>query len=87
MKISAVDKRAFDSVMAHNALDASDIELCKDAYRRDPEAARRLYEALRAEIPWVEDALPWVKLSPPPFKTLGPKIQGIISANLSDLYE
>ena len=67
MKISPADKRNFDAVMAHNALDASEIELCKDAYRRDPEAAKRLYEALRAEIPMVEDAREWVKLSEPPF--------------------
>ena len=67
MKISPADKRAFDAVMAHNALDASEIELCKEAYRRDPEAAKRTYEALRAEIPRVEDAREWVKLSAPPF--------------------
>ena len=67
MKISPADKQNFDVVMAHNALDASEIELCKSAYRNDPEAAKRLYEALRAEIPRVADTLPWVKLSPPPF--------------------
>ena len=67
MKISPADKRNFDAVMAHNALDASEIEECRSAYIRDPEAAKRLYAALRAEIPRVEDTLPWVKLSPPPF--------------------
>ena len=68
MKISPADKQNFDSVMAHNALDASEIELCKEAYRRDPESAKRLYASLRAEIPRVEDTLPWVKLSEPPFE-------------------
>ena len=68
MKISPANKRAFDAVMSHNALDASEIELCKDAYRRDPESARALYNALAREIPVPADERQWVKLSPPPFK-------------------
>lgn len=68
MKISATDLAIFRLVCAHNALDASEIELAKDAYRRDPEAAKATYNALAREIPAPADERQWVKLSPPPFK-------------------
>lgn len=67
MKITADDLRTFNAVMAHNGLDASEIELCKEAYRADPEAARATYNALAGEIPAPPDAREWVKLSAPPF--------------------
>ncbi len=67
MKITAENLHIFNAVMAHNALDASEIELCKEAYRRDPEAARATYNALAREIPTPPDTRQWVKLSPPPF--------------------
>lgn len=66
MKISAADLATFNAVMAHNALDESEIELCKDAYRRDPEAGKALYSALAREIPAPADTRVWVSLSPPP---------------------
>lgn len=75
MKITPSDKRKriFDGIMAYYGLDESEIELCGVAYRRDPEAGRSLYAALRAEIALagteilIEDARQWVKLSSPPF--------------------
>ena len=63
MKILAADLATFRAVVAHNALDAAEIELCKDAYRRDPEGARATYNALAREIPGVLDSRQWVKLS------------------------
>jgi hypothetical protein len=46
VKISAADKRTFDTVMAHYGLDADEIELAREAYRNDPESARQTYQAL-----------------------------------------
>lgn len=71
MKISAADLATFRAVCAHNALDASEIELAKDAYRRDPEAAKATYNALARHIPAPPDTRQWVKLSPPPFVVKG----------------
>ena len=66
MKISLADKRAFESVMAHHGLDQDEIDLCKQAYRNDPEAGRITYTALATEIPKPVEALPWVAISMPP---------------------
>ena len=67
MKISHADKRNFETVTKHNGLDADEIELCKTAYRNDPEAGRITYAALSTEIPMPVEAMPWVAISPPPF--------------------
>ncbi len=73
MKITAADLATFNAVMAHNGLDASETELCKEAYRRNPEAARATYNALAGEmalgypVPKPADTREWVKLSQPPF--------------------
>lgn len=66
MKITPIDKRNFETVTKHNGLDAEEIELCKQAYRNDPETARTTYAALATEIPQPVDARVFVKLSPPP---------------------
>lgn len=63
MKISQTDKRTFESVMAHRGLDPDEIDLCKTAYRNDPEAGRITYAALATEIPKPVEALPWVAIS------------------------
>ena len=66
MKISPADKRNFEAVTKHHGLDADEIELCKAAYRADPEGGRITYAALAGEIPPPVDARVFVKLSPPP---------------------
>lgn len=67
MKITAADLAKFRAVCARNELDESEIEACRSAYRRDPEAGNALYNALAREIPASPDTRQWVKLSPPPF--------------------
>lgn len=67
MKISPIDKRNFEIVTKHNGLDVEEIDLCKQAYRADPEAGRITYGALATEIPAPADDRVFVKLSPPPF--------------------
>ena len=66
MKITPADKRNFETVTKHHGLDVDEIELCKQAYRADPEAGRITYAALAGEIPATIDRTVWVKLSPPP---------------------
>ena len=65
MKITAADRATFRAVCAHNALDESEIEACKSAYRNDPEAGKALYNALARDIPAPADTRQWVNLSPP----------------------
>lgn len=77
MKISAVDLRNFEAVISHYGFDKNkdkdreEIELMRDAYRRDPEAAKATYNALARHIPVPADTRQWVKLSPPPFVVKG----------------
>ena len=66
MNISPTDKRNFETVTKHHGLDADEIELCKTAYRADPESGRITYAALAAEIPAPIGTRVFVKLSPPP---------------------
>ena len=63
MKITAGERRTFESVMAHHGLDQDEIDLCKQAYRNDPEAGRITYAALATEIPLPVEALLWVVIS------------------------
>lgn len=63
MKITAGERRIFESVMSHLGLEAEEIELCKQAYRNDPEAGRITYAALATEIPLPVEALLWVAIS------------------------
>ena len=66
MKITAENLHIFNAVMIYCGLDAEEIDLCKQAYRADPEAGRITYAALATEIPPPADNRNWVKLSPPP---------------------
>lgn len=50
MKISRADKHIFDAVMAHYGFDPDEVEVCKAAYRTDPQSARQTYAALFREI-------------------------------------
>lgn len=51
MKITAAEKRNFETVTKHHGLDAEEIELCKQAYRDNPEANRIGYAAMAAGLP------------------------------------
>ena len=66
MKITHAEKRNFETVTKHYGLDADEVELCKQAYRADPEGGRITYAALATEIPAPIDTRVFVKLSPPP---------------------
>lgn len=66
MKITQIDKAAFDRVMAHHGFDPAEIEICKQAYRNDPESGRTTYASIAGALPEPADTRQWVKLSPPP---------------------
>lgn len=46
MKISATDHAIFRAVMTHFEFDPEEIESAKEAYRRDPDGGRGLYQAI-----------------------------------------
>ncbi|MFM7012039.1 MAG: hypothetical protein ACKO0Z_22370 [Betaproteobacteria bacterium] len=48
--IKAEDAKNFDLVMEHYRIPPDEIELCKEAYRRDPEANRIGFASLAFEL-------------------------------------
>lgn len=66
MKISRADLDNFQRVMAHHEFDSDEIEICKQAYRNDPESGKTTYASIAGALPTPVDTRQWVKLSPPP---------------------
>jgi hypothetical protein len=54
IQVTKQDAANFDRVMSHRQMPADEIELCKQAYRRDPAASRISYAAMVRDLPTPE---------------------------------
>ena len=66
MKINRADLENFKRVMAHYEFDADEIDICKHAYRRDPESGKETYASIAGALPAQTDDRVWVSFTPPP---------------------